>query len=126
MKKQSTLIVSIILLIVFVIFALLNTATVKVNLLFGTVKTPLVLLILICMLIGALIIYLLSWTNHLKVTKELKALRESKVSPKEVAKLRQQIDRLQKENARLKAPAAAKPITTHPAESSQPAKSAQP
>lgn len=120
MKKQSTLIVSIVLLIVFVIFALLNTATVKVNLLFSTVKTPLVLLILICMLIGALIIYLLSWTNHLKVTKELKALRESKASPKEVAKLRQQIAKLQKENAQLKkAPTSAQPAATQPAKSAQ-------
>lgn len=76
MKKQSTMIVSIILLIVFVIFALLNTATVEVNLLFSRVKTPLVLLILVCLLIGALIIYLFSFSNHIKVNKEIKQLQD--------------------------------------------------
>lgn len=102
MKKQSTMIVSIIILIIFVIFALLNTTTVEVNLLFSRVKIPLVLLILICMLIGALIIYLFSLSNHLKTNKEIKALRSSRISNDEAVKLQQQIKRLKTENSLLK------------------------
>ena len=56
MKKQSTTIASIVILIIIAIFALLNTATVVVNLFGAQVKMPLVLLIFICLLIGAIII----------------------------------------------------------------------
>ena len=72
MKKQSTTIASIVILIIIAIFALLNTATVVVNLFGAQVKMPLVLLIFICLLIGAIIIYLLSFSNHLKTNKQLK------------------------------------------------------
>lgn len=102
MKKQSTMIVSIILLIVFVVFALLNTAPVEVNLLLGKIKLPLVLLILVCLLIGALIIYLFSFSNHLKVSKELKELQDGRDAKNKIGKLEQQIKQLQRENARLK------------------------
>jgi putative membrane protein len=110
MKKQSTMIVSIILLIIFVIFALLNTATVEVNLLFSRIKTPLVLLILICMLIGALIIYLFSLSNHFKISKEMKSLRNSRISTEEAIKLQRQIKKLKAENAQLRKQNATKPI----------------
>lgn len=101
MKKQSTMVISIILLIIFVIFALLNTAQVKVNLLFSQVKMPLVLLILVCLLIGALIIYLFSFSNHLKVNKELKEL-QAQPGKKEVEKLQKSIKQLKSENQQLK------------------------
>lgn len=101
MKKQSTMIVSIILLIVFVIFALLNTATVEVNLLFSRVKTPLVLLILVCLLIGALIIYLFSFSNHIKVNKEIKELQKQP-NKQEITRLKRKIKQLQDENRQLK------------------------
>lgn len=101
MKKQSTMIVSIILLIVFVIFALLNTATVEVNLLFSRVKTPLVLLILVCLLIGALIIYLFSFSNHIKVNKENKELQKQP-NKQEITRLKREIKQLQDENRQLK------------------------
>ena len=101
MKKQSTMIVSIILLIVFVIFALLNTATVEVNLLFSRVKTPLVLLILVCLLIGALIIYLFSFSNHIKVNKEIKELQKQP-DKQEITRLKKEIKQLQDENRQLK------------------------
>lgn len=114
MKKQSTMIVSIILLIIFVIFALLNTTAVEVNLLFGKVKMPLVLLILVCMLIGALIIYLFSFSNHLKVSKELKAL-QSQPGKAEVDKLKKDIKKLQGENQRLK-----KELSMQPKQETQP------
>ena len=102
MKKQSTTIISIILLIIIAIFAVANTASVEVNLLFTRFRSPLILLILICFLIGALIIYLFSFSNHLKQDKELKALRASTVDPKKVSQLEKQIQELLKENAALK------------------------
>ena len=86
MKKQSTTIASIVILIIIAIFALLNTATVVVNLFGAQVKMPLVLLIFICLLIGAIIIYLLSFSNHLKTNKQLKELQSSRVSKDELKK----------------------------------------
>lgn len=102
MKKQSATIISIILLIIFVIFALLNTANVEVNILITKFKMPLVLLILVCLLIGALIIYLFSLTNSRKLNRELKALQKAQPKGKEVSVLKSQIASLQKENDSLK------------------------
>ncbi|MCT3199809.1 LapA family protein [Limosilactobacillus reuteri] len=99
MKKQSTTIASIVILIIIAIFALLNTATVVVNLFGAQVKMPLVLLIFICLLIGAIIIYLLSFSNHLKTNKQLQS---SRISKDELKKYQKKIDQLQKENAQLK------------------------
>ena len=97
MKKQSTTIASIVILIIIAIFAL----TVVVNLFGAQVKMPLVLLIFICLLIGAIIIYLLSFSNHLKTNKQLKELQSSRVSKDELKKYQKKIDQLQKENAQL-------------------------
>lgn len=102
MKKQSTTIISFILLIIIAIFAVANMASVEVNLLFAKFRSPLILLILICFLIGALIIYLFSLSSHLKQDKELKSLRETKADPKRLAKLERQNKELLKENAALK------------------------
>lgn len=102
MKKQSTTIASIIILIIIAVFALLNTATVVVNLFGAQVKMPLVLLIFVCLLIGAIIIYLLSFSNHLKINKQLKELQSSRISKDELKKYQKKIDQLQKENIQLK------------------------
>lgn len=102
MKKQSTTIFSIILLIIIAIFAITNTAPVEVNLLFTRFQSPLILLILACLLLGALIIYLFSLSNHLKQGKELKTLRSSKADPQEIAQLEKRVQELLKENAALK------------------------
>ncbi|KRM26055.1 lipopolysaccharide assembly protein LapA domain-containing protein [Limosilactobacillus panis] len=120
MKKQSTTIISIILIIIIVIFAVANTASVAVNLLFTKFQMPLILLILVCLLIGALIIYLLSFSTHLKQDKELKELRASKVDPKQLQKLQGQVKGLLKENARLKETnAQLKKVADKPASGSQ-------
>ena len=120
MKKQSTTIISIILIIIIAIFAVANTASVAVNLLFAKFQLPLILLILVCFLIGALIIFLLSLSNHLKQDKELKELRASKVDPKQLQKLQGQVKDLLKENARLKeSNAQLKKAADKPAGSSQ-------
>lgn len=84
------------------IFAIANTAAVEVNLLVTKFRSPLIILILICPLIGALIIYLFSLSTHLKQDKELKALRQIKTNPKQLAKLERQNKELLKENAALK------------------------
>lgn len=102
MKKQSTTIISIILLIIIAIFAVANTAPTEVNLLFTRFQSPLILLILVCFLIGALIIYLFSFSNHLKLEKELKELRAQKATPAKTTQLEKQVQRLKKENAALK------------------------
>lgn len=60
------------------------------------------LLIFICLLIGAIIIYLLSFSNHLKTNKQLKELQSSRISKDELKKYQKKIDQLQKENAQLK------------------------
>ncbi|MBB1100044.1 LapA family protein [Limosilactobacillus sp. WF-MT5-A] len=102
MKKQSTTIASIVILIIIAIFALLNTATVVVNFFGAQVKMPLVLLIFICLLIGAIIIYLLSFSNHLKTSRQLKELQSSRVSKDELKKSQKKVEQLQKENTQLK------------------------
>ena len=91
MKKQSTTIASIVILIIIAIFALLNTATVVVNFFGAQVKMPLVLLIFICLLIGAIIIYLLSFSNHLKTNKQLKELQSSRVSKDDLKNIKRRL-----------------------------------
>lgn len=118
MKKQSTTIASIVILIIIAIFALLNTATVVVNLFGAQVKIPLVLLIFICLLIGAIIIYLLSFSNHLKTNKQLKELQSSRVSKDELKKYQKKIDQLQKENTQLRQQLKIKTTVEKPQDSS--------
>lgn len=118
MKKQSTTIASIVILIIIAIFALLNTATVVVNLFGAQVKMPLVLLIFICLLIGAIIIYLLSFSNHLKTNKQLKELQSSRVSKDELKKYQKKIDQLQKENTQLRQQLKIKTTVEKPQDSS--------
>ena len=73
------------------------------QLFFGAqVKMPLVLLIFICLLIGAIIIYLLSFSNHLKTSRQLKELQSSRVSKDELKKSQKKVEQLQKENTQLK------------------------
>ena len=112
MKKQSTTIASIVILIIIAIFALLNTATVVVNLFGAQVKMPLVLLI------GAIIIYLLSFSNHLKTNKQLKELQSSRVSKDELKKYQKKIDQLQKENTQLRQQLKSKTTVEKPQDSS--------
>lgn len=99
MKKQFTTILSIVLLIIVAIFALVNTETVKVNLLATHISLSLVLLIFFCVLLGALIIFLFSITANLRKRKEYKELEDNKNV--EIKKLQQKITNLSKENDTL-------------------------
>ncbi len=99
MKKQFTTVLSIVLLIIVAIFALVNTETVKVNLLAAHISLSLVLLIFFCVLLGALIIFLFSITTNLRKRKEYKELEDNKNV--EIKKLQQKITNLSKENDTL-------------------------
>lgn len=55
MRQQWKLILTIILIIFIVIFALQNTATVEVDFFFGTVEAPMVLVMLLSVLLGVII-----------------------------------------------------------------------
>ncbi|KZL38744.1 lipopolysaccharide assembly LapA domain-containing protein [Secundilactobacillus collinoides] len=99
MKKQFTTVLSIVLLIIVAIFALVNTETVKVNLLATHISLSLVLLIFFCVLLGALIIFLFSITANLRKRKEYKELEDNKNI--EIKKLQQKITNLSKENDTL-------------------------
>lgn len=74
MKKQVGTIISIVLVIIIAVFALMNFESVAVNFGVTSVKMPLVLLILICLLIGALIIFLFSSTQNVKKNRQFKQL----------------------------------------------------
>ncbi|GAA2974705.1 lipopolysaccharide assembly protein LapA domain-containing protein [Lentilactobacillus parakefiri] len=92
MKKQVSTIVSIILIIVIAVFALMNFESVEVNFGFASFQVPLVLLILICLLIGALIIFLFSSTQNVKKNRQYKQLESEK--QQQQAALNAQIDEL--------------------------------
>ena len=92
MKKQVSTIVSIILIIVIAVFALMNFESVELNFGFASFQVPLVLLILICLLIGALIIFLFSSTQNVKKNRQYKQLESEK--QQQQAALNAQIDEL--------------------------------
>ncbi|ANZ58054.1 hypothetical protein BGL34_02030 [Fructilactobacillus lindneri] len=72
MKKQFTIITGIILVIIMTIFVLLNMEDTAINFGFATVKLPLILVLLIMMLLGALIIFLFSSVNSVKANRKMK------------------------------------------------------
>ncbi len=99
MKKQFTTVLSIVLLIIVAIFALVNTETVKVNLLVTHLSLSLVLLIFFCVLLGALIIFLFSIATNLRKRKEYKKLENDKNA--EIKQLHKKISDINKENDAL-------------------------
>lgn len=99
MKKQFTTVLSIVLLIIVAIFALVNTETVKVNLLVTHLSLSLVLLIFFCVLLGALIIFLFSIATNLRKRKEYKKLEDDKNA--EIKQLHKKISDINKENDAL-------------------------
>lgn len=92
MKKQVATIISIVLIILIAVFALMNLERVSVSFGFTSVRMPLVLLILICLLIGALIIFLFSSTQSVKKNRRYRALENQ--SQQKQDELLDQIDQL--------------------------------
>lgn len=70
----------------------MNFESVEVNFGFASFQVPLVLLILICLLIGALIIFLFSSTQNVKKNRQYKQLESEK--QQQQAALNAQIDEL--------------------------------
>lgn len=78
MKKQFSIILSIILVIFIVVVALSNVQTAEVNLIFTKVRMPLIVLILVCLLIGALIMFLMNTAAIMRKNSEIKQLQSEK------------------------------------------------
>lgn len=74
MKQQQRLIVGIVLTLVLIIFALLNGQSVTVNFFGAMVHWPLIVVIVVSVLIGAIIAWLASksWGNKAKTPKKNK------------------------------------------------------
>ncbi|MDA5387081.1 LapA family protein [Loigolactobacillus backii] len=87
MKNQWRLILILLLVLIIVSFAVINVAPVVVNFGFGTTKWPLILVILVALLLGALITVLVSTTNSLGARRQHKALT------KENAELKQSVQK---------------------------------
>lgn len=82
MKKQTGFVLGLILALIVVIFAIMNVETIAINFGFSKVELPLILILLICLVLGALIAVLLSTGT----TMSLK--RQAKQTQKELATLK--------------------------------------
>ncbi|MFT8882965.1 MAG: lipopolysaccharide assembly protein LapA domain-containing protein [Liquorilactobacillus hordei] len=72
MKNQWRMIVALLIALVVVIFALLNTQKVELNFLFGKFSLPLVLILVVSLLLGALVAVLVSTVTIVSLRRELK------------------------------------------------------
>ncbi|MFT8424121.1 MAG: lipopolysaccharide assembly protein LapA domain-containing protein [Liquorilactobacillus sp.] len=72
MKNQWRMILALLIALVVVVFALLNTQKVELNFLFGKFSLPLVLILVVSLLLGALIAVLLSTMTIVGLKRELK------------------------------------------------------
>ncbi|KAA6448775.1 LapA family protein [Bacillus swezeyi] len=80
MNKQWTLISALIFTLIVAVFAVINVEPVKVDFLFGTAEWPLILVILVSVLMGALIIGSAGAFQIMKLKKELKAHRREELA----------------------------------------------
>jgi len=87
MKNQWRLVAGIILIIIIVLFAVFNVDSVPVNFGFAVVDGPLIIVILVSLLMGALITLLVATGSATKKNKEFKQLRaEIDAKGKEIQK----------------------------------------
>ncbi|WP_125547415.1 lipopolysaccharide assembly protein LapA domain-containing protein [Levilactobacillus lindianensis] len=92
MKNQWRIVISILLVIIVAVFALLNRGSVPVSFGFATVRWPLILLLLVSILIGAVLMILFSTISSVQKKRAYKDLEQSTTD---------QISKLQAENAQL-------------------------
>ncbi|GEL77482.1 LapA family protein [Tenuibacillus multivorans] len=78
MKQQSWIIISIIFAVLIAIFAVINVEAVEVDFLFITTDVPLILVILISVLMGALLIVGFSFSKIYQLQRQVKSLKEEK------------------------------------------------
>lgn len=83
MKKNWKIIISLILALIVIVFAMLNMETATINFGFAQVKQPLIILIVSSTLIGALIVALLSSGSLISKNREIKALQKELDKEKE-------------------------------------------
>ncbi|WP_125572782.1 lipopolysaccharide assembly protein LapA domain-containing protein [Levilactobacillus huananensis] len=92
MKNQWRIVVSLLLVIIVAVFALLNRGSVPVSFGFATVRWPLILLLLVSILIGAVLMILFSTISSVQRKRAYKDLEQ---------RTTEQITKLQAENAQL-------------------------
>ncbi|MGR3741865.1 LapA family protein [Companilactobacillus sp. DQM5] len=72
-KKQAKFFLSILLILIVVIFSVMNTEAVTINFLFTKVNLPLIILIIVTFILGAITSYLFSFGNK-NIKKEDKKI----------------------------------------------------
>lgn len=94
MKNQWRIVVTILLVIVVAVFAILNVESVPVSFGFTTVHWPLILILLVSILIGAILMILFSTINSVQHNRAYKELE--KTSNDRITALKADNDRLNK------------------------------
>lgn len=84
MKMQWSLIAGLLFALLTAVFAVINVDPVDVNLLFGTVQIPLILLIIGCTLIGGIIVGSYGIYRQYQMQKEIKSLAGQLIHIQEV------------------------------------------
>ncbi|MFN2745104.1 MULTISPECIES: LapA family protein [unclassified Bacillus (in: firmicutes)] len=79
MNKQWTLISALIFTLIVAVFAVINVEPVTVDFLFGTAEWPLILVILVSVLMGALIIGSAGAFQIMRLKKELRTLKKEEM-----------------------------------------------
>ncbi|MFC6274654.1 lipopolysaccharide assembly LapA domain-containing protein [Levilactobacillus tangyuanensis] len=92
MKNQWRIVVTILLIIVVAIFAILNVESVPVSFGFTTVRWPLILLLLVSILIGAVLVLLFSAITSVQRNRAYKELEQT--TDTKIANLTDENDRL--------------------------------
>ncbi|WP_203641847.1 lipopolysaccharide assembly protein LapA domain-containing protein [Levilactobacillus andaensis] len=94
MKNQWRIVVTLLLVIVVAVFAILNVESVPVSFGFTTVRWPLILLLLVSILIGAVLMILFSTITTFRHNQAYKELE--KTTDEQLQKRNAEIDRLTK------------------------------
>lgn len=104
MKKQRKLVFGLIIVLILVIFACLNTEQVAINFLFFKPKMPLIIILITMILLGALISMLLGTNKDVKQVKKETDKQEAALKKQlndQIAKKDQQINKLKQEISKL-------------------------
>lgn len=105
MKKQRKLVFGLIIVLILVIFACLNTEQVAINFLFFQPKMPLIIILITMILLGALISMLLGTNKDVKQIKEENNKQEATLKKQfadQINKKDQEINKLKQEISKLK------------------------
>ena len=96
MKNQGRIIAGLVLTLIVAIFAVLNVNTVAINFGFAKVHWPLILILIVVLLLGALIAVLVSAGNRVSDQRDTKqAVEQQKSLTTQVATLKNQNEQLQ-------------------------------